>query len=165
LFTNFEWVMIVWLGMLGACVGSFLNVVIYRLPRGESLVRPGSRCPRCGAAIRPYHNIPVLGWLMLRGRCRDCGVRISWRYPAVEAMTGALFFALALVVFGVADAQRPAVSDVRRWGLYAGVLVAACSLISIGCILYDRQRIPRVLFVALATGLAVVAAFLWLVLT
>ena len=161
MFTNFEWVIIVWLGMLGACVGSFLNVVIYRLPRGESLVRPGSRCPRCGSAIRPYHNIPLLSWLMLRGRCRDCGASISWRYPLVETLTGALFFALAVLVFGTGGVQRAGMSEVRGCGLYAGLLVAACSLISMGGILYDRQRIPRALYVALAVGLAVATTFLW----
>lgn len=86
--------------VLGAVVGSFLNVVIHRLPARESLVSPGSHCPRCGHPIRWYHNIPVAGWLVLRGKCRDCGEPISWRYPAVEALTGSLF-ALAYVMYGV----------------------------------------------------------------
>jgi leader peptidase (prepilin peptidase)/N-methyltransferase len=77
-------------GLFGAVFGSFLNVVVYRLPRRESLVRPASRCPGCGAPIRPYDNIPVLSWLLLRGRCRHCSVRISARYPLVEALTAAL---------------------------------------------------------------------------
>ncbi|HVW19339.1 MAG TPA: prepilin peptidase [Solirubrobacteraceae bacterium] len=77
--------------LLGAAVGSFLNVVAARLPRGESLVHPGSHCPQCGAAIRARHNVPVLGWLALRGRCYDCGHRIPARYPIVEAVTAALF--------------------------------------------------------------------------
>lgn len=77
-------------GLLGAVVGSFLNVVIYRLPRGQSLVRPPSSCPICGSRVRPWHNVPVLGYLWLRGRCRDCSAVISPRYPAVEALTGAL---------------------------------------------------------------------------
>ncbi|GAC1441838.1 MAG: A24 family peptidase [Solirubrobacteraceae bacterium] len=77
-------------GLMGAVVGSFLNVVAYRLPRGESLVRPGSRCPACGAPIKPYDNVPVLGWLLLRGRCRACREPISARYPLVEAVTGLL---------------------------------------------------------------------------
>jgi leader peptidase (prepilin peptidase)/N-methyltransferase len=81
--------------VMGAIFGSFLNVVAYRLPRGESLSRPRSRCPSCDAAIRPYDNVPVLSWLLLRGRCRACGVRISARYPLVEAGTAAL---CALVV-------------------------------------------------------------------
>src|SRR4051812_50201120 len=72
-------------GVLGAVVGSFLNVVAWRLPRGESLVRPASRCPQCETPIRPWHNVPVLAWLMLRGRCADCGTRIPARYPLVEA--------------------------------------------------------------------------------
>jgi leader peptidase (prepilin peptidase)/N-methyltransferase len=82
--------------LFGALVGSFLNVVIHRLPRGESLVRPGSRCPACGRAIKPWNNVPLLAWLWLRGRCRDCGTRIPVRYPLVEALTAALFAGIAL---------------------------------------------------------------------
>jgi leader peptidase (prepilin peptidase)/N-methyltransferase len=74
----------------GLVAGSFLNVVIARLPRGQSLVRPGSACPQCGAPLRPYDNVPLLSWLLLRGRCRDCGAAISPRYPLVEALTAAL---------------------------------------------------------------------------
>jgi leader peptidase (prepilin peptidase) / N-methyltransferase len=81
--------------VMGAVLGSFLNVVAYRLPRGESLARPRSRCPRCETPIRPYDNVPVLSWLALRGRCRSCKGAIPWRYPLVEAMTGLL---CALVV-------------------------------------------------------------------
>jgi leader peptidase (prepilin peptidase)/N-methyltransferase len=77
-------------GLLGAIFGSFLNVVAYRLPRHESLVSPPSHCPACDAPIRPYDNIPVLSWLLLRGRCRSCGTRISPRYPLVEALTAVL---------------------------------------------------------------------------
>ena len=85
-----EIVAYVLVGTLGAVVGSFLNVVIHRLPRGQSLVRPPSRCPSCGGRIRPWHNVPVVGFLVLRGRCRDCGAPISPRYPLVEALTAAL---------------------------------------------------------------------------
>jgi leader peptidase (prepilin peptidase) / N-methyltransferase len=76
--------------VMGAVFGSFLNVVAYRLPRGESLSRPRSRCPRCETPIRPYDNVPVLSWIALRGRCRSCGERIPARYPLVEAGTAAL---------------------------------------------------------------------------
>src|SRR5919199_6483858 len=86
-------------GILGAVVGSFLNVVAYRLPRKESLSHPGSRCPRCETPIKPYDNVPILGWLWLRGRCRACGAPISWHYPAVEA-TAALLCALCVLKFG-----------------------------------------------------------------
>jgi leader peptidase (prepilin peptidase) / N-methyltransferase len=78
-------------GLLGGLIGSFLNVVAHRVPRGESLVSPGSHCPACDAPVRPYDNIPVLSWLLLRGRCRNCGVRISPRYPLVELLTAAVF--------------------------------------------------------------------------
>ncbi|HJX14612.1 MAG TPA: prepilin peptidase [Candidatus Deferrimicrobiaceae bacterium] len=81
--------------VLGACLGSFFNVLIYRLPREESIVLPASRCPSCGRPIRPAENIPLLGFLLLRGRCAGCGNRISWRYPGVEALTGAGFALLA----------------------------------------------------------------------
>jgi leader peptidase (prepilin peptidase)/N-methyltransferase len=75
----------------GLCLGSFLNVVAYRLPAGLSLVTPGSACPGCGAAIRPYDNLPVVSWLALGGHCRACDTSISPRYPLTEALTGALF--------------------------------------------------------------------------
>ena len=81
-------------GLLGLLIGSFLNVVIHRIPLGESLLRPGSRCPGCQRPIRPWENVPVLSWLLLRGRCAGCGRWISLRYPAVELLTGMLFAAL-----------------------------------------------------------------------
>ena len=84
-------------GVLGALIGSFLNVVIHRVPRRESLVRPRSRCPECAAPIAPYDNVPVLSWLLLRGRCRGCGERISPRYPLVELLTALAFAAVVLV--------------------------------------------------------------------
>ena len=78
-------------GLFGALIGSFLNVVIHRVPREESIAFPSSHCPSCGAAIRPYDNIPVVSWAVLRGRCRSCRAPISARYPAVELLTAALF--------------------------------------------------------------------------
>lgn len=87
-------------GVLGAVFGSFLNVVAHRLPRGESVVKPRSRCPGCGTEIRAYDNIPVLSWLLLRGRCRNCGEPISKRYPLVEAGT-AVLCALVVVAKGL----------------------------------------------------------------
>src|SRR5687768_4200286 len=82
--------------LLGLLVGSFLNVVIYRVPAGKSIVSPPSACPSCGEQIRPRDNIPVLSWLMLRGKCRTCGLPISPRYPLVEAGTAVLFAVVAL---------------------------------------------------------------------
>jgi leader peptidase (prepilin peptidase) / N-methyltransferase len=81
----------------GLAIGSFLNVVAYRLPRGESLAVPRSRCTSCEQAIRPLDNVPVLSWLALHGRCRNCKVRISARYPAIEALTALVFAAVVLV--------------------------------------------------------------------
>lgn len=89
-----SWFVPVLAAALGLVVGSFLNVVIHRLPRGESLSFPPSHCPRCGAAIRWYDNVPLLSYLLLRGRCRDCRGPISPRYPLVEAATGLLFLAV-----------------------------------------------------------------------
>ena len=90
-------------GVLGAIVGSFLNVVAYRLPRHESLITPASHCPGCGTPVKPYDNIPVLSWLLLRGHCRACGAAISLRYPFVEALTGAL--CVGAVVSGASTAH------------------------------------------------------------
>jgi leader peptidase (prepilin peptidase) / N-methyltransferase len=83
--------------VVGAVVGSFLNVVIHRLPRGESLVHPRSRCPACGRQIAGYDNVPIVSWLALRGRCRHCGEPISPRYPVVELLTALAFAAVVLV--------------------------------------------------------------------
>ncbi|HEX6261607.1 MAG TPA: prepilin peptidase [Actinomycetota bacterium] len=83
--------------VLGLVVGSFLTVVIHRVPRNESIVRPRSRCPRCGAELRARDNLPVVGWLLLRGRCRACGERISPFYPLTELATGALFAGAAFL--------------------------------------------------------------------
>jgi leader peptidase (prepilin peptidase)/N-methyltransferase len=78
-------------GLMGLCIGSFLNVVIYRLPRGTSIVTPPSRCRNCDYLLRWYDNVPVLSWVFLRARCRSCGTPVSWQYPVVELITGALF--------------------------------------------------------------------------
>jgi len=81
-------------GLFGAVIGSFLNVVAHRVPRGESLLSPGSHCPVCDAPVRPYDNVPVVSWLLLRGRCRNCGTSISPRYPLVELATAVAFAAV-----------------------------------------------------------------------
>jgi len=81
-------------GLFGAVIGSFLNVVAHRVPLGESLVSPGSHCPHCDAPVKPYDNVPVVSWLVLRGRCRNCGVPISPRYPLVELLTAIVFAAV-----------------------------------------------------------------------
>lgn len=116
-------------GILGLLVGSFLNVVVYRTPRGESVVSPPSACPRCDAAIRPRDNLPVVSWLVLRGRCRDCGGAISARYPAVELVT-ALLFAGVAVVFGWSLAT-PAYA-------YLAAIAVALTLIDL-----DVHRLPN----------------------
>ena len=92
-----RWMFAAWFLLTGGAVGSFLNVVVYRLPAGMNISWPGSHCPRCKHAIRAYDNIPVLAWFWLRGRCRDCREPISFRYPLVEAVTAGLFLLLLVV--------------------------------------------------------------------
>jgi leader peptidase (prepilin peptidase)/N-methyltransferase len=122
--------MLIVLAMFGGlAVGSFLNVVAYRLPRGESLAVPGSRCPSCGTHVRPYDNVPLLSWMLLRGRCRDCHEPIGARYPVVEALSAALAVAVVLVKHTTAD---------RALGL---VLVAV--LIPVALIDLDQRIIPN----------------------
>ncbi len=117
--------------VLGLIVGSFLNVVIYRVPRGESVVSPRSRCPRCGYEIGALDNIPVLSWLLLRGSCRQCRAPISIRYPLVELLTGLVFVSMALR-FGF-DWVLPAY-------LYFGAVGVALALIDL-----DVHRLPDAL--------------------
>ena len=114
--------------VFGLLIGSFLNVVVWRVPRGESLVSPPSACPSCGTRIRARDNVPVLGWLVLRGRCRDCGNPISARYPLVEAGTAVLFGVMA-ARFG-ADWELPA----YLWFAAIGVALALIDL--------DHKRLP-----------------------
>jgi leader peptidase (prepilin peptidase)/N-methyltransferase len=117
--------------VLGLVIGSFLNVVVWRVPRGESVVHPESHCPACDSPVRPRDNIPVLSWLLLRGRCRDCGEAISIRYPLVEAGTSIVFVALALRI-GL-QPELPAY-------LYLGAVGVALALIDI-----DVKRLPNVI--------------------
>ncbi len=91
------WFAILWLGALGGCVGSFLNVVWDRWGTGEGIVFPRSKCPQCGHAIRWYHNLPVVGWLLLRGRCYDCRAPIPVKHPLVEGLFAALFIMAGLL--------------------------------------------------------------------
>jgi leader peptidase (prepilin peptidase)/N-methyltransferase len=130
----------------GLAIGSFLNVVAYRLPRGESLVSPGSHCPSCDTPIKAYDNVPVLGWLLLRGRCRSCGAAISPRYPIVEALTGALY--VLVVAVGWDDA-----GEIAR-GILLVTLVVPMTLIDL-----DTRLIPNRLLLPFAVaGLAAILA-------
>ena len=127
--------------LLGLVIGSFLNVVIYRVPLRRSLSHPGSHCPHCGHPIRLYDNIPVVSWVILRGRCRDCADPIGPRYPLVEALTGVLF-ALAAMIAGW---------DLRvllLWGFFA-VLVAVTFIDIDHMLILNRVVLP-----AAALGLA-----------
>ncbi len=133
--------------LLGLAIGSFLNVVIHRVPRGESVVSPPSACPSCNNAIRPRDNVPVAGWLLLKGRCRDCQAPISPRYPLVEAATAGLFVVMALR-FGL-DPVLPAY-------LYLAAVGLALALIDLDC-----KRLPDALTLPsypVAAGLLGVAA-------
>ena len=93
-------VVVLFAGLFGLVVGSFLNVVIHRVPQGLSIVRPPSRCPSCGTTLLARDNVPVVSWLLLRGKCRTCRAPISPRYPLIELATGCLFAAVAFVVVG-----------------------------------------------------------------
>jgi leader peptidase (prepilin peptidase)/N-methyltransferase len=115
--------------VMGVIFGSFLNVVAYRLPRGESLARPRSRCPRCETSIKPYDNVPVLSWLALRGRCRTCRAPIPVRYPLVEAGTG-LLCALVVIAKGADEQALP--------GLALALLLVPVTLIDL-----DHRIIPN----------------------
>jgi len=109
-----EWFFILGMGLFGLLCGSFANVVVWRLPRGESVVQPGSHCPKCDAAVAWYDNIPLLSYAVLRGRCRSCGASISARYPLVEAASGALFIVAALL-YGVG--AQAVFAATLLWGL------------------------------------------------
>ncbi|NNC39654.1 MAG: prepilin peptidase [Acidimicrobiia bacterium] len=131
-------------GLFGLAFGSFMNVVAYRVPLGRSVVSPPSACPVCNSPIRPRDNLPVVSWILLRGKCRDCGEPISARYPIVEALTGILFAGTVLIV-GVA------------WVLPAYLWFAAVTMVLILTDL-DHKRIPnRILYPGTVVGLVLLA--------
>lgn len=162
-----------WLGFIGACLGSFLNVVAYRMPQGMSVVWKPSHCPKCGHAIRAYDNVPVLGWLWLKGKCRDCGQPISPRYAVVELVMGLAFFSLAYAELFTGGANLPGGPITEFTGALENVIQPQWPLLSVyafhglllslvmGMALIDGngQRIPAGL---LLFGLVCVVAFRWL---
>jgi leader peptidase (prepilin peptidase)/N-methyltransferase len=136
-----EWPFVATAAAFGAIVGSFLNVCIYRLPRGASIVWPASACPHCGRGLEWYENIPVLSYLFLRGRCRTCRAPISPRYPIVEALTAAMF-GLGWWYFGPG-------------ALLASRLILGCALIVLFAIDLEHQILPNVITVpGILVGLA-----------
>ncbi|HVU85814.1 MAG TPA: prepilin peptidase [Pirellulales bacterium] len=148
---------LLWCFAVGACVGSFLNVVAWRLPLGMSLLWPGSHCPKCKKPIRIYDNVPVLGWLMLGGRCRACRAPISPRYPAVEFATGCAFAALAYVELVRAGLNLPGVAPESSKGLLAlwlyHALLASLLIVTV-LFAWDGARVPpRFIVLGLAAGL------------
>jgi leader peptidase (prepilin peptidase)/N-methyltransferase len=148
LIVDHPWFAAFWIFVVGSAIGSFLNVVIYRAPRGLSISHPPSQCPRCGHPIRWYHNLPVASWIVLGGRCYDCRAAISPRYPLVELTTGVLFVALGwLDVYGPAVEMASAiVADTDYYvGLveFTGHAWIASTILAAGLIRWDGQRAPR----------------------
>jgi leader peptidase (prepilin peptidase) / N-methyltransferase len=142
-------VIVVWCGVLGLLVGSFLNVVIYRVPREESIVSPPSHCPSCDRQLTARDLVPVASWVVLRGKCRTCGAKISGRYPAVEALTGVLFALVAWRFLG-------------SWALPA-YLVLTAFLIALSGIDLDTFKLPRkIIYLGGVIGVVLLALATWL---
>jgi leader peptidase (prepilin peptidase)/N-methyltransferase len=130
--------------LVGLVIGSFLNVCIVRIPHGESIVHPASHCTGCGRAIRPYDNIPLISWLVLRGRCRTCKKPISWMYPAVELATGLLFLACA-VAFG------PTLEG-AKWALLSALIVVLVATDIRERILPDKVNFTGLVLAVIISG-------------
>ena len=154
----FEFIAALWFFVFGSVIGSFMNVVVYRTPRGKSIIGP-SRCPQCDNAIRWHDNVPIVGWFFLKGKCRDCGLPISFRYPTVEFVTACLFLVLAIAELFSGGSNLPG-AKVEQWlgftGLLSGseidwllvgmVALHALLLSSLFCwalMCVDEQAIPR----------------------
>ena len=138
-----------YVAVAGLVVGSYLNVVIHRLPREQSTVQPRSRCPHCGAQLRVADNLPLLSFLLLRGRCRQCKARISWRYPLIEAATAALFVG-CLEAFGL------------NWHA-AAAAAFGCALIALAGIDFEHFLLPDAITLpGLALGLLVSLGAEWI---
>jgi uncharacterized protein (TIGR00730 family) len=153
-----------WLFAVGSAWGSFLNVVVYRLPLGMNIVYPGSRCPRCGHAIRLWHNLPILGWLFLRGKCKDCKAPISFRYPLIELLLGIIWVGVALVLMESLSGSQtnlwqsrvpgelPLTSwePVPFWTAYCLLMLLYFTLLGASLVDWGRQQVPWSLFLPVA---------------
>lgn len=135
MFSEVSWPILFWMAVVGGAIGSFLNVVVYRLPHGLSLIHPPSHCPTCKNPVRWFDNVPVFGWILLRGRCRSCRSPIAIRYPLVEAFTALMFVAAAAV-------EMPRLDSV-----YPIHMLLLCTLLCAALIEYDRHRPPWRLYI------------------
>lgn len=145
----FEGTAILLTTILGASIGSFLNVVVYRLPAGLSLTQPPSRCPKCMTRLRKRENVPIVGWLMLRGKCAHCGTDISMRYPIVEMITALLFLSIFLV-FGFS------LQTLGNWTFISFLL--ALALIDMDTLTLDSRLMKSGLILGLAFQTTIAAA-------
>ena len=145
----FEGTAILLTTILGASIGSFLNVVVYRLPAGLSLTQPPSRCPKCMTRLRKRENVPIVGWLMLRGKCAHCGTDISMRYPIVEMITALLFLSIFLV-FGFS------LQTLGNWTFISFLL--ALALIDMDTLMLDSRLMKSGLILGLAFQTTIAAA-------
>jgi prepilin signal peptidase PulO-like enzyme (type II secretory pathway) len=164
-------IVVAWFAIVGGSVGSFLNVIVYRMPAGLNVAWPGSHCPRCKHAIRWYDNVPVLAWLWLRGRCRDCGQPISFRYPLVEATTSGLFVLLLVVeVFGnghtlpmrapVAAGQLAEYQPIQTLAICLLLFGLVCTLLASALMTLDGHRPSRRLYAPLLV-IGFIAPIFW----
>jgi leader peptidase (prepilin peptidase)/N-methyltransferase len=144
-------------GVTGLSIGSFLNVVVYRVPRGFSIVRPASACPGCGAEIRARDNVPVLSWLLLRRRCRDCRASISARYPLIELLTGIAFVGVALL-FAPPMLAATTAAETAAAALYlVAYLVLAAVSIALSSIDLELRRLPNpIVLLAFVAGVVMI---------
>ena len=149
------WLIIPFLFVLGCCIGSFLNVLVWRLPRGQSLAWPPSQCPKCNHRLAWYDNLPVIGWIMLRGKCRYCALPISPRYPIFEALTGILFVFYFLCLFvwhlGPCITTYGDFGEIQRitlgafdndWPVYGLLMLMVCGLLAASLIDAELYIIP-----------------------
>jgi leader peptidase (prepilin peptidase) / N-methyltransferase len=132
-------------GVFGLAIGSFLNVVIYRVPIGKSIAYPSSACPHCGSGIHAYDNVPVVSWFALGGKCRNCRAPISARYPLVELGTGLLFFVVALPVAARLAAVEPTVNAIASGLTLVAYLYLAAISIALSFIDIEHHKLPNVI--------------------
>ena len=169
----FIWIAAIWMAAIGGAIGSFLNVVVYRLPAGMNLSYPSSHCPKCGHPIRWHDNVPVFGWIMLGGRCRDCQASIPLRYPAIEATVAALFLLIVMAEGATLGANLPVrpvpvvdgfifppLSSWELAGIIGWHLLLLCTLLCASLIRYDGHDVPLRLF-APAFIVGLVSSLFW----